>query len=329
MALPPDHGAAKVGRMIRTTGIRIGWHDLPGEVRAAAEGIIGAPVIAAESQPGGFSPGTADRVRTADGRRAFVKAVSPAQNEHSPGMHRQEARVTAALPATAPAPRLLGWHDDSDWVLLVLEDIEGRHPRTPWTRDELERVLAALGEMAAVLTPSPVPDLNRAAASLAHHFAGWYRIAADPPPELDPWVAAHLDELCPLADRGLAALDGQTLVHLDIRADNLLLGPDGRVTVVDWPSACLGPAWLDTLMLLINARLFGDRDSDALLAHHTAHTGAKQEDMTAVLAGLAAFFTDAARLPAPPGLPTLRDFQRVQADAVISWLRERLGRSGD
>src|SRR6185437_5917666 len=97
-------------------------------VRAAVEGIVGGPVVAAQTQRGGFSPGTADRVRTADGRRAFVKAVSPAQNEFSAVLHRREAVVTAALPGYAPTPRLLGCYDDGDWVALVLEDIDGRHP---------------------------------------------------------------------------------------------------------------------------------------------------------------------------------------------------------
>jgi aminoglycoside phosphotransferase (APT) family kinase protein len=286
------------------------------------EEIIGDAVVESVSQTGGFSPGTADRVRTTDGRRAFVKAVSPAQNEHSPELHRREARVTGALPASVPAPRLLGCYDDGGWVALVLQDIEGRHPATPWLPDELKLVLATLDDLAASLTPSPLPDLPMATDSLAEDFAGWRRISADPPADLHPWIARHLDELCVLADRGVAALAGDTLVHTDIRADNLLLGPDGRVTVVDWPWACRGPAWLDTLLLLVNVRLFGGHDTPALLARRAALTGADEDGLVAVLAGVAGFFADAARQPPPKGLPTVRAFQQAQADAVVSWLRE-------
>src|SRR5690349_10831175 len=114
--------------MVVASGVRIRWSDLPSSVRHAVEEILGGPVVEAVPQAGGFSPGTADRVRTADGRRAFVKAVSAALNKDSPGLHRQEARVTAALPTSAPTPRLLGMHDDGDWVALVLNDVEGRHP---------------------------------------------------------------------------------------------------------------------------------------------------------------------------------------------------------
>src|SRR2546423_15376604 len=139
--------------MISATGVRIGWADLPARVRAAIEDLLGGTVETATSQPGGFSPGTADRVVTTGGRRAFVKAVSPLQNADSPGLHRREALVTAALPDTGPAPRLLGTYDDGTWVALVLEDIDARHPATPWTADELSRVLRTLAALASALTP--------------------------------------------------------------------------------------------------------------------------------------------------------------------------------
>ena len=71
--------------MVTASGVRISWTQIPAWVRAGIEAIIGGgAVVTAVSQSGGFSPGTADRVVTADGRRAFVKAVSSMQNERSP-----------------------------------------------------------------------------------------------------------------------------------------------------------------------------------------------------------------------------------------------------
>ena len=295
--------------------------DLPEPVRAAVEDIIGGTVVEARSQSGGFSPGTADRVRTADGRRAFVKAVSADLNEQSPGLHRREARIAAALPAAVPAPRLLGLHDDGAWVALVLEDVEGRSPATPWRADELAPVLAALGDLARV--PADLPDLPTATETLGYDLAGWGRVAADVPADLHPWAARRLDRLCALADRGVAALTGDSLVHSDVRADNLLLRRDGTVRIVDWPWACRGPAWLDRLLLLVNVRLYGgDHDTGALLAACAEETGADPRDLVAVLAALAGFFADMARRPPPAGIPTVRAFQRAQADAIVSWLDE-------
>ncbi|WP_204032929.1 phosphotransferase [Micromonospora qiuiae] len=303
---------------------RLRWWQLPRDVRSAVEKILGDRVVAAVSQPGGYSPGTADRVRTAGGRRAFVKAASPAQNPDTPVMHRAEARITAALPAYAPTPRLLGCHDDGYWVALVLTDVDGRHPATPWQADELAAVLAALESMAAALTPAPVPDVPTIAEHLAGDFAGWRRIAEDPPRDLHPWARAHLDDLVAAAEHGLAALAGDTLCHVDVRADNLLVDAAGRVTVVDWPWASRGPAWLDTAMLLVDVRLHGGHDTEALLRRLPVIADADPDAITGLYAGLAGFFTDRARRPSPPGIPTVRAFQRAQSEAVLNWLAERL-----
>ncbi|MET8549647.1 phosphotransferase [Micromonospora zamorensis] len=307
----------------QTTG-RISWTDLPERVRTSVQEIIGDRVVEAVSQPGGYSPGTADRVRTATGLRAFVKAISPAQNPDSPRMHRAEARTAAALPASAPTPRLLGCHDDGEWVALVFSDVDGRHPATPWRADELTRVLNALEVMAAALTPSPVTHVPTAADLLAEDFAGWHRIAADPPAVLDPWAREHLDQLRAAADHGIAALTGDTLCHVDVRADNLLLDATGTVTVVDWPWACRGPAWLDTALLLVNVRLHGGHDTESLLRRLPITAQVDPMTLTGVYAGLAGFFADSARRPPPQGIPTVRAFQQAQADALLPWLATRL-----
>jgi aminoglycoside phosphotransferase (APT) family kinase protein len=308
--------------MTVAAGIRIGWADLPVHVRATVEDLLGAPVVSAVSQPGGFSPGTADRVITAAGARAFVKAVGRTQNPHSVEMHRREARITVALPAATPAPRLLGVFDDGDWVAMVFADVEGRHPRTPWEPAELDAVIGTLHRLADMSTPPPLNGLPAVADSLADDLAGWQRLSEDPSPDLPtpPPTAFRA-----AAERAAAALHGDTLVHLDVRADNLLIRPDGSVVIVDWPWACTGPAWLDTLLLSINVRLYGgDVEADRLLADLARRTGADPADFVDVLAAMAGFFLDAARRPAPPGLPTLRAFQRAQGQALLPWLNERL-----
>jgi len=304
--------------MIPAVGQRIGWADLPAHLRDAVEAILRSGVVTAASQPGGFSPGTADRVVTADGRRAFVKAVGAGLNTRSVEMARAELRITAAMPAAAPVPRLLGSFDDGQWVALVLEDIAGVHPRTPWVEDELAATASALAELAETLTPSPVPDAPRVADLLAADLAGWARIAAEPPADLDPWAAAHLDLLIAAAERGLAAIaTGDTLTHGDVRSDNLLIRPDGSVVVVDWPWGSVGPRWLDTVLLGINVIVHGG-DPEPLLA------GVDPGAATDLIAGLAGYFLDACRLPPPPGIPRVRAFQRAQGVAVLPWVRDRL-----
>lgn len=184
----------------------------------------------------------------------------------------------------------IGWVDLPERVRRAVESIIGAEvveavsqlvdsPPAPRTGSG-PTMGATLDEMARRLTPAPVPGLPTAVDRLAHDFAGWHRIAAEPPPDLDPWVSGHLAELCRLADHGIAALTGDSTA--------------GGTPTPRWPPPRL------------------TRGVDAL-------------DLTGALAGVAGFFADGGRLAPPPGLPTVRAFQRAQAAAALSWLRERLG----
>jgi aminoglycoside phosphotransferase (APT) family kinase protein len=305
--------------MVKAIGSRIEWAVLPPAVRSRVEQVIGGgPVISAQSQAGGFSPGTADRVRTADGRRAFVKAVSPRLNERSAELACQEIRVTAALPPSAPVPRFLGGFEEDDWVVLIIEDVEGAPPRTPWVESEIDAAATGLRELAAALTPAPLTGVPTAAELMAHDFGGWDRLAAEPMADLDPWAADHLDALRAASELGLAAVaNGSTLTHNDIRADNILVRPDGRAIFVDWPWGSIGPAWLDTVLLAINIEVYGGDGARVVRE-------LDQRVVTGVVAGLCGGFTEGSRLPPPPGIPALRAFMRFQGDGMLRWLRTHL-----
>jgi aminoglycoside phosphotransferase (APT) family kinase protein len=310
------------------TGERLAWADAPAWLRVEVEARLGGRVVQAVTQPSGFSPGLAARLRLADGRRAFVKAVGPEPNPDSPAMHRAEARAMAVLPRAAPAPRLLWSLDRDGWVALAFEDVAGTHPALPWRRDELGRVLGLVAGLAA-LAPAP-PELPPIAERLERSFVGWRRLAAahaagaDDLAGLDPWAARHLDRLADLEAGWPAAAEGRTLVHGDLRADNLLLTPT-RVVAVDWPSACAGAAWADLLLLLPSVAMQGGPDPEPAFAAHPAAAGADPRAVTTALAAWAGFLVGGSRLPPPPGLPTLRGFQLGQGRVALAWLRRRTG----
>src|SRR5918999_3793707 len=179
---------------------------------------------------GGGGGRHAARLRLADGRRAFVKAVGPEPNPDSPGMHRGEARIMAALPSEAPAPRMLWSLDRQGWVALAFEDVDGAQPTLPWRPGELRRVLEMVAKMAADLTPAPA-EVPVIADRLRDSFSGWRRLAAasaaddDELAGLDPWAVRHLHRLAALEAGWPQATEGPTLLHSDLRADNLLLTP--------------------------------------------------------------------------------------------------------
>ncbi len=150
--------------------------------------------MASTSALGGFSPGVASRLRCADGTRAFVKAADEGVNLQTADLHRREARVTAVLPASVGAPKLLSSYDEGGWVVLLLEHVAGRPPRQPWEEGELSAALALLDRNAVALSPAPV-ELERLSEVRGQAFRGWRSLAAEPPDDLSGWEAAHLHAL--------------------------------------------------------------------------------------------------------------------------------------
>jgi aminoglycoside phosphotransferase (APT) family kinase protein len=301
---------------------RPAYDALPFEVRAWADEQLGSPVTSWTSESGGFSPGVAARVTCTDGTRAFLKAVSSEVNPVSPGMHRAEARVTAALPGSIGAPALLGVYDDGTWVALLFELVEGRPPLLPWRPGELAAALRALDRLAEV---PALPDLPTAAEVLGDDFTGWRKLAADPPKDLELWQLRHLDELVALETAWPEAAAGDRLLHLDARDDNMIVQPSGEVVLVDWPWAASGDPILDVVGFVPSAMLRGVTDPEAVLAATGAGRRATPEAVTSLIAAIAGFMEDARRRPQPPGIPTVRAFQAAQAGAAGAWLRQRTG----
>jgi hypothetical protein len=302
------------------------WAELPRRVREHVEARLSARVVRAVTQPGGFSPGVAARVQLADGRQVFVKAVGPLPNADAPGIHRSEARVAAALPTGAPVPRLLADVEVDGWVALAFEDVAGRAPAEPWLPDELARVLAASAELAVLLDPAPLPA-PALAERYAEKFCGWRLLAAAPPAVLaglGPWARRHLPRLAATEPAWVAASAGRALVHCDLRADNVLLTAD-RVVFVDWPWASIGVPWFDVVALGPSVIMRNGPSVVPLLDGHLAARAADPEAVTALVVAVAGCFLHQSTLPAPPGLPTLRAFQRAQSDAALTWLRTRPG----
>lgn len=307
-------------------GGRTEWREIPGEVRSAIEGIIGSPVVEAVNQVGGFSPGLAARCRLADGGRAFVKAVSPEQNPHSCRIHRREIEVASQLPAWVPAPRLRGWHDDGTWVGLVFDEVDGRQPTEPWTWADLDVVVPAVVDLGRRADPCPVDGLPTVVDRHAAVFDGWRRLAAGDGPvdQVPPWARDRLDTMAVWEAGWPSAASGTALLHADIRADNVLIGEDGSVTFVDWPWACAGAAFVDLVFMLPSIGLGDGPPVVAVVDHHSLFADVDDDALVAVLAAVAGFFLRASFDPDPPGLPTLRSFQRAQAHVALGWLREQV-----
>jgi aminoglycoside phosphotransferase (APT) family kinase protein len=301
--------------MPHATGVRLPYERLPAPVRVWADRVLGSSVVSATTQQGGFSPGVAARLVTSTGRRAFLKAVGTSLNPDTPALFRNEIAAMQGLAAHSlpHTPFLYDVYDDGDWVALLMEDIDGYLPPHPWHPQDATRVLEALEELTAALQPSPWPDAPVAAVRSEAYLSRWDRVIADGLPVPD-WMAGREQEFAELARTGLAALaKGDGLVHWDLRADNILM-TEQRVVFVDWAHAALGASWADTVIIYADMR--GAVELPAL---------PDDVGVTGFIAGIAGGQWWGSHQVSPPGLPTIRAWQRESAVQHLDWLRERLG----
>ncbi|MBD0291869.1 MAG: aminoglycoside phosphotransferase family protein [Thermoleophilia bacterium] len=252
------------------------------------------------------------RARMGDGRRVFVKH---ALTSEAAGWLRKERIVYEAVRGPF-MPAYFGAWDSAGTTLLVLEDLGEADWPPPWSPSGIESVLASLRALHATPPPAGLDSLE----AMRQSLDGWPLVASGPEPLLATRLCsrAWLEEALPaLAEASAAAeLGGDELLHLDVRSDNLCLLA-GRAVLVDWNLACRGNGRFDVAFWLPSLRLEGGPEP----AHVLPNAGA----LSALVAG---YFAARAGLPAPPGAPTVREFQRAQAAVALAWAADELGLKG-
>lgn len=291
------------------------WQELPAALRSRVETVLGGRVAEAESRPGGWSPGSADRLLLEDGRRAFVKTASAETNAFTVRLHRREAEVLHVLDGTDVAPRLLGTVDEPPWFALAVDDIDGRHP-DPVSADDTTAVLDALARL-----PVAGPALGAIEDELGQEATAWTRLADDGLDTLPEAAARHVADLDRLARGAPEHLGGDRVVHGDLRVDNVLIDRSGRARIVDWPWAGRGDRCFDGVTYLLDVRA-QSADPAAHLAY-PLFEATPPDGVDALLALLAGYFFDAARRPPSPGIEAVRAFQRFQGEVALDWLAGR------
>ncbi|MDP9850252.1 phosphotransferase family protein [Streptosporangium lutulentum] len=288
--------------------------------------LLGHDVVEARSQDGGYTPGLAARLLLEDGSRAFLKGIAL---EHPvAGTYRQEAELSAALPEAAPVAALRWTRQVGGWVLLCFDDVADRHPALRPGSPDVAATVHAVSRLRETLTPCPLPAAPAVAEVLGPALRGWSRLTEDTPADLPAWARRNLMALTATESAWEAAAGGSTLVHGDIRPDNLLVREaGGEVVVVDWSYAHQGAAWIDVAALVPHLIMAGHApaEAEAQLADAVAWGAAPAQVLTSWAVGCAGYWEHACRQPAPPGVPNLRGFQARAAAAALDWARYRTG----
>ncbi len=242
-----------------------------------------------------------------DGRSAFVKIAA---YDYTAEWLRDEFRIYSALDGQPFLPRLAGWDDDGLAPALALEDLSGATWPPPWDFARIDAVLASLASVHATPPPEGVPG------AVESQFGqdGWPAVIADPEPFLSLGLCSanwlhHLPTLA--AASATAEIGGTSLLHFDVRSDNLC-ARDGRVVLVDWNSACVGNPVLDTASWLPSLEAEGGPAPHVILPDETP-------GLPAIASLLAGYFCARAGLPAIPQAPHARPLQLMQSRTALPW----------
>lgn len=197
---------------------------------ARVAAMVGADVVGVDPIDRGHLANRRYRVRLEDGHSVFVKEpTSPFTEDVLAGERR-------AYESLAGRPFMPTYINSSD-RLLVVEDLGHAYWPPPWRTDDLDAALLLIEQIGATAGPAPLRDL---ADDTRHRV--WWKVAANPAPFLElnecteEWFA---DSIEALVETDACPLGGGSLVHGDLRSDNLCI-LDGTAIAVDWGAAARG-----------------------------------------------------------------------------------------
>ncbi|MYS78811.1 phosphotransferase [Embleya scabrispora] len=199
------------------------WRELPHQVTEFVEKAVGSALEVA-SVAGPHTSSFAAIVTTPTGL-VFVKAAEEATAPLS--ARAQTSEIAASTVTGILSPRLLHHGAVDGWRVMVFEHVEGRPVRLCLGSPDMAQVVGVMDRIGRI-QPGRSAGLPTLVARLREHL---------PPARISP--------LC-----------GNRLLHTDLTSANMIIRPDGRLSVVDWGQVALGPRWAEVGYL--GAALLGE-----------------------------------------------------------------------
>ncbi len=285
-----------------------GHRPPPDDIDRIERAVGWRPTRFRDATPDRGSPATASRWVLGDdaGHAAFVKLGATAE---SAGWIRTEYANYRSLEGWF-LPRVVGWDDDGSRPALAIEALSDAAWPPPWDSARVDAVMEAFAAIRATPVPAhleaePIPRDD------------WRTVAAN----LEPFLrlglcsAAWLDAALPvlIAAAAAAPLEGDALVHLDVRSDNLCFR-DGRTVILDWNHARPANPDLDVAFWLPSLHAEGGPAPETLLP-----------DAPELAAWTAGFFCARAGEPPIPEALHVRRLQIMQSRTALPWAARALG----
>ena len=257
---------------------------------------------------GGYTPALRLRLTLHDQTTCFAKIGT------TPGTAsalRQEYAVYQAISGPF-LPRFLGWADHPDNPILLLEDLSQGYWPPPWSKSRITQVMTTL----PLVWGAAMPNLPRLT-DLTYIWNGWQQVAENPAPFLslglatEHWLQRALPVLLAI-DYG-AVVNGRSLLHTDLRSDNICFR-ENQAVLVDWNLVCMGNPNVDLGFWLPSLQAEGGPPPQQLLP-----------DAGEIAGLVSGFFAARAGLPTISEAPRVRHIQRVQLKTALPWATRALG----
>jgi hypothetical protein len=278
-----------------------------------AHGLTGVPEAALEHT--GFSGALITSLRRADGARFVLKRLSIDRDwimRATDDLACREAQFAACQPSLGQriATPSIGVTGDGDGFAVLMDDItEYLLPQGSITEAQLDLIIDGVAALHALPLPeaAPVPwcDVRQRLLLLTPHRArmaaeyeapvardlarGWEIFDRLAPPPVVELIRGLSKDPTPLID-ALAPLPA-SLLHGDLKLDNIGLDPSGRLWLIDWAMPMLAPPAVELgWFLAINSRRL-PRTLDETMRRYATATGMppahrERHDAAAVLCGL-------------------------------------------
>ena len=245
-----------------------------------------------------------------DNRQSFF--IKQATNNDTAGWLRSEYLIYSNIREDF-LPRMIAWDDNKISPLLILEDLSHATWHYAWNSNNILAVIQTLERVRKTIPPDGLSLLEAQRKDLA----GWQIVSQDPKPFLSlglvssQWLQSALPVLID-ADES-AVLDGNELVHVDIRSDNICF-KDDKPIFIDWNWASRGNGAFDIVAWLPSLYTEGGKPPSV-----------KIESAGKLYSLISGFWAARAGLPPPHPGSTLRAAQAKQLAVSLPLAVKELG----
>lgn len=314
------------------------WSAVPSEAKERVAAVLGSRVVSGNRVWGGYGPSPTYRLRLENGQKAFFKAVWQGSNEFQLRAHDRELKVYRDLRSVIQgwSPVFIAEFDLADWRVMLLEDL-GRQSAPPWTLAGVRAAVHGLAEFHESTSEVPLPGWLRPLSDVIgpQHIL-WTRPAGHVDydrlcvaagvraGEARQWLERHLEKLTAEVVGYYGRSGRRSLLHMDVRSDNLRL-VEGALKLFDWPHVAVGGPEFDVVGFAQSVEVDKGPQASQVFEMYRRRFHLEEEAVTGAVAAISGFFANQVWQPAIPLLPRLRAFQVAQLRVTLAWTAERLG----